>query len=1488
VPAAPDLPWSAFANDPLAAKLARRLVPELRRHLQAELPDYMVPGSIVLLDHLPLTAHGKVDRSALPKPELLRPAGGAAPPRTPVERTLTDVWREVLGLEEIGREDGFFELGGHSLLATQLVSRVREAFAVELPLRVIFEAPTIAGLAAWIEQASGQPSAAPLLRPVSHDRPLQLSFAQERLWFLDRLRPGNPAYNMPTALRAHGELSPALLEAVLGEVVRRHEALRTTFQLHDGQPAQVIAPPRPWALPLVDLSGLPEDMGLAAARHLAAEEAARPFDLEQGPLLRAALLRLGPAGHALLLTLHHIVSDGWSMGVLVREIAALYGAALAGRPSPLPELPIQYADFAAWQRGWLTGDELERQLSYWRQRLAGAPASLDLPYDRPRPATPTHHGGRVTAVWDPDLSRQLARLALSHEVTLFMVLLSGFQTLLGRLAGQQDVPVGSPIANRNRVEIEPLIGFFVNTLVLRGDLSGDPPFRELLARVRSTTLEAYAHQDLPFEQLVEALRPQRTLAMNPLFQVMFALQNTPAQAAELPGLSFAPLEFERAAARFDLELGLWEVGDSLMLDLVYSAELFDAPTAQRAAVALETLLRGMLADDGRPLSELPLLPAAARHQIVTEWNDTRPASAPRNIVERFAAQAAATPDAVALEAGGERLTYADLDRRANRLAHRLRRLGVGPEVAVGLLVERTPEVAAGILGIWKAGGAYLPLDPGQPRERLAYLLEDSRVPVVAVGAGLAAALPPQEARLVRLDDEDLASESDLPPPGLPRPSDLAYLIYTSGTTGKPKAVLVEHGSLASILAAEQEAFAFRPGDRVPSVASFSFDIFLMELLGPLLRGGTCVLLPLRPTLDLARLAGELGSATILLTVPAVMRQVLELARRGAAAPRLRALFLGGDAVPADLLADLRATFPQAELWVAYGPTEAAIVCTRWQVPAARPVRTLIGRPFAGAEIQVCDAGGRPVPIGVPGEIWIGGAVVARGYWRRQELTAEKFVTVAGRRFFRSGDLARQRPDGTLEFLGRLDHQVKIRGFRIELGEIEAALADQPGVREAVVLARDDGRGGERRLVAYVVAGPEAAPEAAALRAALARRLPAYMLPAAFVFLDALPLNAGGKIDREALPPPQEDESAAGQPGEPPRTPLERFLAGQFRDVLGLPADREIGRHDDFFDLGGTSITGALLIHRLQEALATTVHVVAIFDHPTVASLADYLGEQHAGAAESLPGRGVLVPLQKGSPDHRPLFCIHPVGGEVVAYRELAHRLGPGQPVYGLQAPDPPIEDLREMAARYLAAVREIQPEGPYRLAGWSLGGVVAYEMARQLAEQGQRAEVLALIDSRAPVPGAGEPEGAERVMLFAIDLARLQGLQVPPVDLSGLDEDGALTVVLELGRQAGLLPPSAGLPELRRLFDRFRANRRALATYEPRPYDGEVQLFRAAERAARMEEQDPTLGWSALVNGRLRINDLPGDHYTILRQEVGTLAGRLREMLGEPGHQCPG
>jgi amino acid adenylation domain-containing protein len=1215
----------------------------LREALKARLPAPMIPAAVVALAALPLTPSGKLDRRALAGPAFApqgaEAAAGYVEPATETEREIAAIWSEVLGVDRVGARDDFFDLGGHSLMAVQILSRMRARLGVDLPVRVLFEAPRLADLA-WRADAAQSNAGPPPAMTRRWLTEAPLSFAQTRLWFLDRLEPESSTYTLPFALRMRGELSPAALAAALGEVVRRHEALRTIFGERGGEPVQIIAPVRRWTLPLADLGALPGEAREAEAWRLAGAEISRPFDLGRGPLLRASLLRLGAAEHILLLNVHHIVADGWSLGVLVREITALYETVLAGAPSPLPELPIQYADFSVWQRSWLQGEELRRQISYWRARLAGSPAILELPADRPRPAAPTRQVGRVLTVLTPDLSRQLARFAQTHESSLFMLLLTGLQGLLWRLTGQEDIPVGSPIANRNRAEIEPLIGFFVNTLVLRGDVAGDPAFSGLLARVRQSTLEAYAHQDLPFELLVEELRPQRHLSASPLFQVLCTMQNTPAGSMDLPGLSFAPLEFKPSSTQFDLELNAWDQQGSLAFSLSYSTELFDGATARRLADSLEMLLRGGAAGDGRPLSALPLLPEAARHQIVVEWNDTRTAGTPRSALERFAAQVAATPDAVALEAGGESLTYAELDRRANRLAHRLRRLGVGEGEAVGLFAERSPELVIGLLAVWKAGGSYLPLDPAYPPSRLAYLLEDSRAPVIALGAGLVQALPPGPARIVRLDDgpedglEDaLEAESDLPPAGGPGPGDLAYRIYTSGTTGRPKAVLVEHGALAGTLAAAHQAFGFRPGDRMPCLASFSFDIFLFELMAPLLAGGTSVLLPLRPTLDLERLLGELGSATHLHAVPAVMRQVLELARRRkVAAPRLRALFTGGDVVPADLLADLRETFPRAAVWELYGPTETAILCASWRVPAEGAVRSLLGRPLAGAEIHVRDAAGSPVPIGVAGEIWIGGGGVARGYWRRDELTAEKFVVAEGRRFFRSGDRARHLPDGNLEFLGRADQQVKVRGFRIETGEVEAALLRHPGLKAAVVTSREVIPGAGGQLVAYVV--PRAGDGAAAppeLRSFLEAELPDYMVPSHFVVLDDLPLTLHGKVDRAALPAPDLQPTGAGS-GEPPRTPAEEAMADLWRGVLGLD---QVGREDNFFALGGHSLLVTQLVARAREAFGVEMPLRAIFETPTVAALARWIEPAmeagRAPARSSVKGAPPLVPRPAGEP-----------------------------------------------------------------------------------------------------------------------------------------------------------------------------------------------------------------------------------------------------------------
>ncbi len=1294
----------------------------LRRDLSLRLPQHLVPAAVVLLPELPRTPNGKLDRRRLPEPEW---SDGAPPvaPRTPLEARLAAIFGEVLGIAAVGIHDSFFALGGHSLLAARALARVRAELGLELPLRALFESPTVAALALAVERAAragdgvdgveGAGGDAPPVRGERRVGEAPLSFAQERLWFLDRLEPGSALYNLPAAVELRGRLSVPALAASLAAIAARHEILRTSYGERDGQPLAVVAArPVGW-LAVVDLAPLAPSRRAGEAARLAAAEALRPFDLAAGPPLRAALLRLADEEHVLLATFHHIAADGWSIAVFVRELSALYGAALepgyqSGRQSAslagvLPELPLQYADHAARERRELAGAALERQIAYWRERLEGAPAVLDLPTDRPRTAAPDLRGGLRRLTLPDALAADLQALARDQGATLFMMLLAGVESLLGAHCGQDDLLLGTPVANRGRLDVEGLIGLFVNTLVLRADLAGEPTGAELVARAREASLGAFAHQRLPFERLVEALAPERELGRAPLVQALFALQNAPAERLALPGLAPARLPEAGGLAKLELEIEAEEVaGEGLVLRLRYRRELFDATTIDRLAGHLARRLAGLAAEPGRRAADLPLLSAAERAQLVVEWSDSsfRPSAAAETVVGLFAAQAARTPAAVALRSGAVAVTYGALAARAGHLARRLRRLGVRPGDRVGLCAERSPDLAAGLLAIFQSGGAFLPLDPGYPAERLRFVLGDAAPSVVVGEEALLRSLPAHGAATLALDDaEDLSAASapesaelpmpaapegaELPMPAapegaelpmlaapegaaLPAPSDLAYVIYTSGSTGRPKGVAVEHGSLANLLAASRDEFGWRAGDAGAVVAPFSFDIFLFELLAPLVAGGSAVLVPLLPALDVEALVGGLPELTHLHAVPALMRQVAAAARRralaaavrsrGFAAAGLRTLLVGGDTVPLDLLREMRAAFPAAAIRVLYGPTEATILATSWTIgPGEPPTRSLLGRPLGNVEVGVRDAGGRPQPIGVAGELWIGGAGVARGYLGRAELTAERFVAAEGRRWLRSGDRARFLASGELEFLGRLDQQVKIRGFRIEPGEVEAALAEHPAVAVAAVVAAAAGAGagdGEGpRLVAYVVprqdGGPAAAlaadlPDAAALapdlaadlRAHLALRLPAYMVPAAFVALPELPLTSHGKLDLRRLPAPEwrAGETAGPRTPRTPRTPIEELVAGLWSEVLGLP---RVGLEDDFFAAGGHSLLATRLVSRLREALGVEIPLRALFESPTVAGLARRLEaarrEPAAGAPASI-GAPIPPPI---SPTPRP-------------------------------------------------------------------------------------------------------------------------------------------------------------------------------------------------------------------------------------------------------------
>ncbi len=1201
-----------------AAVAEAELVARLREHLAATLPAFMVPAAFVVLAALPLGANGKVDRRALPAPEEPAAAAGLrAAPASDLEAELARLWAHLLGRQEVGRDESFFDLGGHSLHATQLVSQLRQSLGIELALRTVFEQPTIAQLAAAIVAGQAQPAAAsPLTAASGSDAPL--SFAQERLWFLDRLEPGLAAYNVPFVLAIDGPLRPAVLRQALSAVVARHAVLRSRVLEVDGAGVQRVAPAAPVPLPEIDLRGF----GMAAetaARGLAERELRLPFDLARGPLLRARLLRLPTDRCWLLLTLHHIVTDGWSMGILLDEASRLYEAFAAGRPSPLAPLSRQYADHALWQRAWLQGAELDRQLAYWRQQLAGLPPALELPCDRPRPPVQTYRGGRRPLALGADLSRGLQELAARQRVTLFMVLATGLAALLARLTASTDIPLGTVVANRNRAESEGLIGFFVNTLVLRQSFAGDPELGQLLARSREVTLAAYAHQDLPFERLVAELGGQRNLAVTPLFQVLLVLQNTPLAERRLAGLTMTPVEIDPGMTKFDLQLSLESRGPAVTGALEYNGDLFDASTAERLGRQLRRVLAALAAGTRQRLSELPLLAAAEAWQLRGEWapGPALPAgenglpAAERGLLHAgFLAQAVVRPEAVALVAGEERLSYAALVARATALAGRLAGLGVGPEVRVAVALERTAELPVALLATLLAGGAYVPLDLTYPGERLATMLADSAAAVLLTTPRAAAVLPAEPGRTVVAvggDGGPVPAAEGIALPA-PQPANLAYLIYTSGSTGRPKGVAITHANAAALLAWALETFPVAALAGTLAATSVCFDLSVFELFVPLAAGTRVVLVA--NALELAELPAA-AEVTLVNTVPSAM---VELVERGGLPAAAATICLAGEPLQASLVAALHAQPAVREVWNLYGPSEDTTYSTAAKMPRADARAPAIGRPVTGGTAHVLGRDGRPLPAGVLGELSLGGAGLARGYLGRPGLTAARFVPdpfadLGGGRLYRTGDLVRQRADGSLEFHGRLDHQVKLRGYRIELGEIEAALSDHPGVREAAVVARDDH--GELRLVAYVApAGDELDP--ALLRAHLLARLPIYMLPAVFVSLASLPLTPSGKLDRRALPAPGGERRLDAAGFVAPRTATEERLAALWAEALGV--DR-VGVRDNFFELGGHSLLLMRLQSRLKAQLGAELPMVELFALPTVEALARRLD----AAAAPAPG-----------------------------------------------------------------------------------------------------------------------------------------------------------------------------------------------------------------------------------------------------------------------------
>lgn len=1207
----------SYANDPLHRISDEQFGPQLRSYLQERVPEYMLPAAFVFLPRLPRTANGKLDRRALPDPDFSSIETGSALsliPLTMTEDLLAEIWAELLGRAGVGRKDNFFSLGGHSLLATQVLSRIRTIWQLELPLRSMFEAPTIESLALLVESAKRRGQDATVraqLRPVDRAQALPLSFAQQRLWFMDQLEPGSSLYNIPVALRLTGRLQVPELEAALSEVARRHETLRTRFVFAAEEPMQEVMPAESITVSLHDLCVLPASEREAEARRIMGEEASAPLDLQAGRLMRVRLISLDEEEHIIVLTLHHIISDGWSMGVLVREVTELYQAQVEGRPAALGELMVQYADYAVWQREWMA-NEMATEVAFWREELAGAPPLLELPTSRPRPAVQSFRGSLEGFEMSGEVREGLRRLSRREGATLYMVLLAAFKTLLWRYSGQADVVVGTPIAGRTSAELEGLIGFFVNTLPLRISVSGAETFVEFVRRVRGMCLEAFAHQDVPFEKLVEELNPPRDLSYSPIFQVVFGLQNAPLPETSLSDLTLSPVDVPAEIAKFDLTFFMMATGSRLVGTVEYNSDLFDTATIKRMIGHFQNLLEAVVSQPALTLATVTLLSPAEQHQLLVQWNQTA-VSYPQEfcIHDLFAAQAAESPQHVAVMFDGEQLSYQELNERANRLARYLRGLGVGAETPVGLLVERSLDSVIGMLGIWKAGGCYVPLDAQTPVERLAFMVEDSGVKVILTQSALRARLHFEPARVVDLESAqvNIAAESPSNLPDRVGPTEMAYMIYTSGTSGQPKAVIVEHRQLVNTIVCSQRKFEVGTADVMPCLASLSFDISLFELFVPLLAGGTVVLYRQEALLEMQEFTRSLQAMTLLHVVPSLMRQIAEAHKRGETPrrfDRLRKAFIGGDWVPLDLLEQMRELFPGADIHVLYGPTEGTIICTSYQVPREQTLeRNLIGRPLGNVNLRLLDKDGNDVPVGVRGEIWIGGESVARGYLKREELTLERFVLIEGKRYYRTGDLGRYMADGNIEFLGRSDEQVKVRGYRVELGEIEALLMQHPDVREAAVLAVTDAAQ-EKRLDAYIVPGAGIVLTAGELQSFLQPKVPEHMIPVTFNLLDGLPLTPHGKVNRRALAEFSGRRLASGFEYVAPSTATEKVIAEVWREVLKV---ERVGAHDNFFALGGHSLLLVQLLRRLQTVVKQEISVVDLFRYPTVAALAGYLSQQ---------------------------------------------------------------------------------------------------------------------------------------------------------------------------------------------------------------------------------------------------------------------------------------
>ncbi|MFI7115839.1 amino acid adenylation domain-containing protein [Amycolatopsis sp. NPDC049868] len=1406
---------------------------ELTAHLDEGLPDFGAVDAVVLLTELPKTDSGEVDHAALPKPQL------RGVPRSPQEELLCELFAAVLDLPSVAVDEDFFDLGGHSLLATRLVSRIRSVLDVELVVRDVFERPTVRALADRLEVGG---ETRPALRRVPRGGRVPASFGQQRLWFIEQLDGSGAVYNMPVAWRLTGPLDRKALGAAVLDVVARHEALRTLYHNIDGELFQVI---------VEDSAPLPElpvrevrEEDLAATM---SEVASLRFDLAVDLPIRPVLFELGTDSHVLMLVLHHIAADGWSAGVVLRDLSRAYTARLVGRAPVWELLPVQCADHTLWQRA-LLGEESDpdsvaaRQVAYWREALQEVPAELALPYDRERGQVMDHRGGLVRLTVPPALHAGLRRVARRSKATLFMVLQAGFGALLSRLGAGTAIPIGVPVSGRSDVALDDVVGLFLNTLVVRVDSAGDPTFAELVARVRETALAAYAHQDVPFDRLVEVLNPRRSLSRHPLFQVSMVLQNLPDGSAAFPGITTEDVPVELDNSKFDLVLSWQELLDDedgpngISGELIFNRGLFDKSTVDRIAGYLLRLLEAAAREPDRAVTSLEILDDAERAVVLGGPAGT---TAGPSLTAMFERQVAETPHRIAVS-GGESLTYAELNHRANRLAHELIAAGAGSGRFVAIALPRDVRLVVAMLAVAKSGAAYVPIDPAYPAARIEYMLEQARPEVglidgdpVPVGGDVT------WLRLNAPEVRDSVSSRPVDDPTVPsHPLLPAYAMFTSGTTGQPKGVVVSQGNVANLLEWSSRCFDQDQLSHVLATASIGFDASVFEVFAPLVRGGTVEVL--RDLIALAERGSDAPKPSLVQGVPSLLAQITAAGSPGFTAGTI---VFGGEALPVEIAEAVSKAMSADVVYNVYGPTETTVDATVWSTSVPGERNPPIGEPVRGVRCYVLDGGLRPVPIGVTGELYIAGAGVALGYLGRPGLTAQRFLPdpfgAAGERMYRTGDLVRRAANGELSYLGRGDHQVKVRGFRVEPGTVEAALTGHPGVAQAAVVAQKD-HAGNNQLVGYVV--PSDGPIEADLRAFVATILPAHEVPATVMVLGAFPLTTSGKLDRAALPPATFASGAGGYP----RSPREQALCGLFAEVLDLP---EVALDDNFFDIGGHSLLIVRLVERIGKVLGARVSLRALFTAPTVRELARRL--------DGAQGGDLLDPVIRLAAGEcgRPVFCFHPITGLSWSYAALLPHLGADGPVYGVQAALTERFGTADTLVRYYTAqVRRHQASGPYRLVGWSLGGVIAHAVAASLRRDGEQVELLALIDSYPMADQVVHEDGVLSELLRSVGVA---GEGAPrPHDVAD--------------RLAAVL----GLPVERaaQLVDTALRTVALLAGHEGPRYDGRL-VFLAADEGA--DGRFSAELWKNQVDGPIEVHRLPGAHHDLLRAPSAAEIGRI-------------